>query len=100
MYSPVEKQLLVISWHLLKLKTLLRQSQEKYRDKLGLSGNLYYPDSSTSNITSDLILYPLISFSIHCDVIYIGSLNETTHNIRGISTGIKYYLDSNKNFQL
>ena len=71
-----------------------------YRDKLGLSGNLYYPDSSTSNITSDLILYPLISFSIHCDVIYIGSLNETTHNIRGISTGIKYYLDSNKNFQL
>ena len=71
-----------------------------YRDKLGLSGNLYYPDSSTSNITSNLILYPLISFSIHCDVIYIGSLNETTHNIRGISTGIKYYLDSNKNFQL
>ena len=71
-----------------------------YRDKLGLSGNLYYPDSSTSNIISDLILYPLISFSIHCDVIYIGSLNETTHNIRGISTGIKYYLDSNKNFQL
>ena len=71
-----------------------------YRDKLGLSGNLYYPDSSTSNITSDLILYPLISFSINCDVIYIGSLNETTHNIRGISTGIKYYLDSNKNFQL
>ena len=62
-----------------------------YRDKLGLSGNLYYPDSSTSNITSNLILYPLISFSIHCDVIYIGSLNETTHNIRGISTGIKYY---------
>ena len=71
-----------------------------YRDKLGLSGNLYYPDSSTSNITSDLILYPLISFSIHCDVIYIGSLSETTHNTRGISTGIKYYLDSNKNFQL
>lgn len=52
MYSPVEKQLLVISWHLLKLKTLLRQSQEKYRDKLGLIG--------VSQLQKEMTIYPAL----------------------------------------
>lgn len=71
-----------------------------FRDKLGLSGNWYYPNSSTSNITSDLTLYPLIRFSLQYSVRFIKDLNETTHTSWGSVKSNDYYLDSNKNFQL
>ena len=71
-----------------------------FRDKLGLSGNWYYPNSSTSNITSDLTLYPLIRFSLQYSVRFIKDSNETTHTSWGSVKSNDYYLDSNKNFQL
>lgn len=71
-----------------------------YRDGLNLTGDYYYVNNSTSNITSDLILYPIFDFEVQYRIRCIRDLSETTHTSWGSGTSVCYYLDSDKNFQL
>ena len=71
-----------------------------YRDGLNLTGDYYYVNNSTSNITSDLILYPIFDFEVQYGIRCIRDLSETTHTSWGSGTSVSYYLDSDKNFQL
>ena len=71
-----------------------------YRDGLNLTGDYYYVNNSTSNITSDLILYPIFDFEVQYGIRCIRDLSETMHTSWGSGTSVSYYLDSDKNFQL
>ena len=71
-----------------------------YRDGLNLTGDYYFVNNSTSNITSDLILYPIFEFEVQYRIRCIRDLSETTHTSWGSGDSVSYYLDSDKNFQL
>lgn len=67
-----------------------------YRDPL--TGAYHHPNNSTSDISSDLTLYPYFSFSALFFVRVLRNMTETTHTRWQGSVGSTYYLDSNKNF--
>ena len=62
------------------------------------TGTYYFPTNSTSNISSDLILYPAFDFTALYYVRILRDMSETAHTSWQSSVGSKYYLDSNKNF--
>ena len=63
------------------------------------TGTYYFPNNSTSNISSDLTLYPYFSFTLQYGVRCLRDISETTHTSWGSSVSTRcYLLDSDKNF--
>ena len=62
------------------------------------TGTYYFPTNSTSNISSDLTLYPYFDFTALYYVRILRDMSETAHTPWQSSVGSKCYLDSNKNF--
>lgn len=62
------------------------------------TGTYYFPNNSTSNISSDLTLYPDFDFTALYYVRILRDMSETAHTSWQSSVGSKCYLDSNKNF--
>ena len=62
------------------------------------TGTYYFPTNSTSNISSDLTLYPYFDFTALYYVRILRDMSETAHTPWQSSVGSECYLDSNKNF--
>lgn len=62
------------------------------------TGTYYFPNNSTSDISTDLTLYPYFDFTALYYVRILRDMSETAHTSWQSSVGSKCYLDSNKNF--
>ena len=62
------------------------------------TGTYYFPNNSTSDISTDLTLYPYFDFTALYYVRILRDMSETTHTSWQSSVGSECYLDSNKNF--
>ena len=62
------------------------------------TGTYYFPNNSTSDISTDLTLYPYFDFTALYYVRILRDMSEMTHTSWQSSVGSECYLDSNKNF--
>lgn len=62
------------------------------------TGTYYFPNNSTSDISSDLTLYPHFDFTALYYVRILRDMSETAHTSWQSSVGSECHLDSNKNF--